>query len=478
MTTKSTRTWVLILSSVASLMVALDALVVSTALSTIRLDLGASIEQLEWTVNAYNLSFAVLLMTGAAIGDRLGRRRVFAGGLALFVAASAACALAPDVGTLIAARAVQGAGAAAIMPMALVLLSANFPTELRGRAMGLFSGITGLAVLSGPVVGGAIAQGAAWEWIFWLNVPIGLVAIPLVLRRMPESFGARARIDVAGLALVTGAALGVVWGLVRGNSAGWGSLEVVGSLVAGIGLGVAFVAVELRARAPMLPMRLFRSRAFAAGNATVFFLLASLFGAVFFAAQFLQTALGYGPLDAGLRLLPWTAMLFFVAPIAGSLLNRLGERPLIVTGLTLQAVGMAWIGVVADPSVSYGQLVPAFVIAGACVSMALPAAQTAVMGAVAPAEAGKASGTFNTMRQLGGVFGIALLVAVFAGAGGYASPAIFVDGFGPAIGVSAGLAVIGAVTGLALPRRRAVVAPGGRAGRRGGVMSRYQFIDP
>ncbi|MFL5851375.1 MAG: MFS transporter [Solirubrobacteraceae bacterium] len=463
MTTSRTRTWVLILSSVASLMVALDALVVSTALSTIRLDLGASIEQLEWTVNAYNLSFAVLLMTGAAIGDRLGRRRVFAGGLALFVAASAACALAPDVGTLIAARAVQGAGAAAIMPMALALLSANFPSELRGRAMGAFSGITGLAVLSGPVVGGALAQGAAWEWIFWVNVPIGLIAIPLVLRRMPESFGARARIDVAGLALVTGAALGVVWGLVRGNSAGWGSLEVVGSLAAGLALGIGFVAVELRVRAPMLPMRLFRSRPFAAGNATTFFLLASLFGAVFFAAQFLQTALGYGPLDAGLRLLPWTAMLFFVAPVAGSLLNRLGERRLIVTGLSLQALGMAWIGLVADPSVAYGELVPAFVIAGAGVSMALPAAQTAVMGAVAPAEAGKASGTFNTMRQLGGVFGIALLVAVFAGAGGYASPAAFVDGFGPAAGVSAGLAVIGAVTGLALPRRRTVAAPAGAA---------------
>jgi EmrB/QacA subfamily drug resistance transporter len=463
MTTSRTRTWVLILSSVASLMVALDALVVTTALPTIRLDLGASIEQLEWTVNAYNLSFAVLLMTGAAIGDRLGRRRLFAGGLALFVAASAACALAPDVGTLIAARAVQGAGAAAIMPTALALLSANFPSELRGRAMGLFSGITGLAVLSGPVVGGALAQGAAWEWIFWVNVPIGLIAIPLVLRRMPESFGARVRIDAAGLALVTGAALGIVWGLVRGNSAGWGSLEVVGSLAAGVALGIGFVAVELRVRAPMLPMRLFRARPFAAGNATTFFLLASLFGAVFFAAQFLQTALGYGPLDAGLRLLPWTAMLFFVAPIAGSLLNRLGERPLIVTGLTLQAIGMTWIGLVADPSVSYGELVPAFVIAGAGVSMALPAAQTAVMGAVAPAEAGKASGTFNTTRQLGGVFGIAVLVAVFAGAGGYASPAAFVDGFGPAIGVSAGLAVIGAVTGLALPRRRAVGTPAGAA---------------
>jgi predicted MFS family arabinose efflux permease len=246
---------------------------------------------------------------------------------------------------------------------------------------------------------------------------------------------------------------------VRGNSAGWGSLEVVGSLAAGLALGIGFVAVELRVRAPMLPMRLFRSRPFAAGNATTFFLLASLFGAVFFAAQFLQTALGYGPLDAGLRLLPWTAMLFFVAPVAGSLLNRLGERRLIVTGLSLQALGMAWIGLVADPSVAYGELVPAFVIAGASVSMALPAAQTAVMGAVAPAEAGKASGTFNTMRQLGGVFGIALLVAVFAGAGGYASPAAFVDGFGPAAGVSAGLAVIGAATGLALPRRRAVAAP-------------------
>src|SRR3954447_25438832 len=463
MTTTRTRTWVLILSSVASLMVALDALVVSTALSTIRLDLGASIEQLEWTVNAYNLSFAVLLMTGAAIGDRLGRRRVFAGGLALFVAASAACALAPDVGTLIAARAVQGAGAAAIMPMALVLLSANFPTELRGRAMGLFSGITGLAVLGGPVVGGAIAQGAAWEWIFWLNVPIGLVTIPLVLRRLPESFGVKARIDIPGLALVTGAALGVVWGLVRGNASGWGSAEVVASLAAGIGVAGAFVVGEVRASAPMLPMRLFRSRAFAAGNATVFFLLASLFGAVFFAAQFMQTGLGYGPLDAGLRLLPWTAMLFFVAPIAGSLLNRLGERPLIVTGLSLQAIGMAWIGLIADPSMPYGELVPAFVIAGGGVSMALPAAQTAVMGAVAPAEAGKASGTFNTMRQLGGVFGIAVLVAVFAGAGGYASPAIFVEGFGPAAGVSAGLAVIGAVTGLALPRRRTVGAPAGAA---------------
>ena len=452
MTAKTTRTWVLALTSVASLMVALDALVVTTALSTIRVDLGASIEQLEWTVNAYNLSFAVLLMTAAAVGDRFGRRRMFAAGLGLFVAASAACALAPDVGWLIAARAVQGVGAAMITPVALALLSANYPAELRGKAMGLFAGITGLAVLAGPVVGGAIAQGAAWEWIFWLNVPIGLAAIPLVLRRIPESYGRRARLDFTGLALVTGAALGIVWALVRGNAAGWGSVEVVGALAAGIVLAIAFVAWELRAPEPMLPMGFFRSRGFAAGNASVFFLIASLFGAAFFLAQFLQNSLGYGPLGTGLRLMPWTATLFIVAPIAGSLVNRVGERPLIVGGLLLQAIGMAWIGLIASPSMDYVDMVPALVLAGTGVSMAIPATQNVVMSAVPATEAGKASGTYNMLRQLGGVFGIALLVAVFTGAGGYASPQAFTSGFAPAIGVTAGLALIGAVAGLGLPR--------------------------
>ena len=452
MTAKATRTWVLALTSVASLMVALDALVVTTALSTIRVDLGASIEQLEWTVNAYNLSFAVLLMTAAAVGDRFGRRRMFAAGLGLFVAASAACALAPDVGWLIAARAVQGVGAAMITPVALALLSANYPAELRGKAMGLFAGITGLAVLAGPVVGGAIAQGAAWEWIFWLNVPIGLAAIPLVLRRIPESYGRRARLDFMGLALVSGAALGVVWALVRGNAAGWGSVEVVGALAAGIVLAIAFVAWESRAPEPMLPMGFFRSRGFAAGNASVFFLIASLFGAAFFLAQFLQTSLGFGPLGTGLRLMPWTATLFIVAPIAGSLVNRVGERPLIFGGLLLQAVGMAWIGLIASPSMDYVDMVPALVLAGTGVSMAIPATQNVVMSAVPATEAGKASGTYNMLRQLGGVFGIALLVAVFSAAGGYASPQAFTNGFAPAIGVTAGLALIGAVVGLGLPR--------------------------
>ena len=451
--------WVLILTSVASLMVALDVTVVSTALSTIRLHLHASISQLEWTVNAYALSFAVLLMTGAALGDRLGRRRVFAAGLALFAAASAACAVSPSVGWLITARAVQGVGAAVIAPTSLALLSGAFPPERRGQALGIFGGITGLAVVAGPVVGGAVTQGLAWQWIFWLNVPIGLVAIPLVLTRMDESFGPRAALDVPGLGLVTGAALGIVWGLVRGNTSGWGSVEVLGALVAGVLLGILFVTWELRATTPMLPMRLFTARGFAAGNASGFLMFGALFSAVFFMAQFFQTSLGQSPLAAGLRLIPWTGTVFIVAPIAGALVDRIGERPLMVAGLLMQAGGLAWVALIARTDVPYAQMVAPLAIAGVGISMALPAAQNAVMGSVAPTEIGKASGTFSMMRQLGGAFGLAIAVAVFSGAGSYLSPGAFSNGFAPAIAVSASISLLGALAGAWVPVRQIVSGP-------------------
>lgn len=458
---KATRAWVLVLTSVASFMISLDTQVVATALSTIRLHLGASIEELEWTVNAYILSFAVFLLTGAALGDRFGRRRMFVAGLRLFVAASAACALAPNVGWLIAARAVQGGGAALAMPLALTLLSAAFPPERRGRALGIFGSVTGLALIVGPVVGGALAQGLAWQWIFWLNIPIGVLVIPLVLRRIPESFGPRTALDMGGLVLVTGAALGMVWGLVRGNSAGWSSLEVVATLTSGVGLSVAFVAWELHARVPMVPMRFFRSRAFSAGNAANFLLFATMNGAVFFMAQFLQTAQGDGPLAAGLRLLPWTATLFVVAPISGALVNRIGERTLVVGGLLLLAVGMAWIALIATPSLPYVELIAPLIVSGCGASMAIPASQNSVVSAVAANEIGKASGAFIMLRQLGGVFGVAILVAVFAGAGSFRSAQAFSNGFAPAIGVSAALSLVGAIAGMALPRRHkmALVQP-------------------
>jgi EmrB/QacA subfamily drug resistance transporter len=445
--------WVIALTGLGSLMAALDTLVVATALSTIRVDLGASVEALEWTVNAYNLSFAVLLITAAALGDRYGRRKLYAAGLGLFACASALCALAPTVGWLIAARAAQGAGAALVMPLGLALLSAAFPRERRGTAIGIFSAITGLSVASGPVVGGAVVDGLNWEWIFWINVPIGLAAIPLVLGRMDESRGPDRSLDIRGLALVTTAALGIVWGLVRGNAAGWGSVEVLGTLVVGAVLLAAFVAWEMRVLEPMLPMRFFRSRAFSASSAAMFFTFASLFSAVFFLAQLLQTGLGYGPLDAGLRLVPWTATFITVAPVAGALADRIGERPLMVLGLSLQAVGMAWLALIADPSVAYSSMIVPLIVAGVGISMAIPAAQSSAVGSVAEGAIGKAAGTNSMMRELGGVFGIAVTVAVFASAGSYASAATFIDGFAPAIGIAGALALAGAAVGLALPGR-------------------------
>jgi len=290
--TTAAQAWVLGLTSVSSLMVALDALVVTTALPVIRVHLHASLAGLEWTVNAYVLSLAVLLMTGAALGDRFGRRRLFAAGMGLFTAASAACALAPGI-WLIAARAVQGAGAAVMLPLGLALLSAGFPPEQRPRALGIFGAVTGLGVVLGPLVGGAVVQGLTWPWIFWINIPVGLVAIALTHVRIGESFGPDSALDLPGLLLVTGGVFGVVWALVRGNAVGWGSAEVVTALAAGAALGAAVIAWELRARSPMLPMRLFRSRPFASGNAAIFFLWGSALGAVFFLAQFLQIALRY-----------------------------------------------------------------------------------------------------------------------------------------------------------------------------------------
>jgi EmrB/QacA subfamily drug resistance transporter len=454
MDTKPRNGWVLALTSVASLMVALDTLVVSTALTTIRHDLGASIEELEWTVNSYNLSLAVLLMPAAALGDRFGRRRMFAIGLGLFAATSAACALAPGVGWLIAARAVQGAGAALVISLALAIVSAAYPAERRGAAIGILEGITGLAVVAGPVIGGAISQGLSWEWIFWVNVPIGLVALPLAVDRIEESFGSDTALDVRGLALVAGGALGIVWGLVRGNTAGWGSLEVLLALAAGAALVAAFVAWELRTREPMLPMRFFRSSAFSAGNAATFFLFASLFGAVFFFAQFLQTSLGHDPLEAGLRLVPWTATLFAVAPIAGALADRIGERPLVVGGLALQAAGMAWLAAIAEPGLAFTEMLAPSIVTGIGASAAIPTSANAVVGAVPGDAVGKAAGANGMVRELGGVLGIAVAVAVFAGLGSYASAEAFSDGFAPAIGVAAALSLAGAAAGLALPARR------------------------
>ena len=448
------KRWVLALTSVGSLMAVLDAMAVAATLGTIRTDLGASLEALEWTMNAYNLSFAVLLLAGAALGDRFGRRRMFVAGLAVFVAASAACALSTSAAALIVARAVQGAGAALIMPLAMTLLSAAFPPQERGKALGLFSSITGLGLIAGPVLGGAIAAAGSWPWIFWINIPLGVVLIPLARARLPESFGAATAVDAPGVALVTGSAFAVVWALMRGNEAGWAGAEVLTACALAALFAIAFVVWERRAAQPMIPMRFFGARGFSSGIAACFLFCAGMYGVVFLLPQFLQLAQGRDALGAGLRLLPWTAMLFVFAPLGGVLVNRLGERRITVAGLVVQALGQAWIARVASPDVAYATLVPALVLAGAGVSLAMPAAQNAVFNAVARADAGKASGVYNMARFLGGMAGIAIAAAVFQAQGGFASPAAFSDGFGAAMTVSAILSLAAAAAGLWLPAQR------------------------
>jgi EmrB/QacA subfamily drug resistance transporter len=453
MTARTRTLWTFAVTSIALFMVVLDNLVVSTALPVIRVDLGASIEQLEWIVNAYTLTFAVFLLTGAALGDRFGRKRLFMIGVALFTGASAAAAVAPSTDWLIAARAFQGVGGAIVTPLTLTLLSAAVSAERRGVALGAWSGIAGLAVAMGPLVGGAVVEGISWQWIFWLNVPVGIFLLPLATQ-LRESRGPDKALDLTGLALGSVGLLGLVWGLVNGNSHGWTSPQIVGALVVGALLIAAFVAYELRARAPMLPMRFFRDRAFSAANGASLFMYFGMFGSIFLLTQFFQTAQGYSPLEAGIRVLPWTAMPIFVAPIAGALSDRIGGRPLMATGLALQAAGLAWIAAVSTPTIGYEALVGPFVLSGIGMGMFFAPVANVVLSAVRRDEEGKASGVNNTIREVGGVFGVAILASIFTRYGGYESPATFTDGLVVATWVGAAVVGVGSLVALAIPRKR------------------------
>jgi len=449
--------WTLAITSVALFMVSLDNLVVTTALPVIRLDLHASISQLEWTVNAYTLTFAVLLLTGAALGDRFGRRRMFSIGLLLFTVASAGAALATTANQLEIARAAQGVGAAIVTPLTLTILSAAVPRERRGLALGIWGGIGGLAIALGPLVGGAIVNGVSWHWIFWINVPIGLVLAPLALARLDESYGPDSTLDLPGLGLASAGLLGIVWGLVNGNSHGWTSTGIVTALVAGVLLVGGFVAWELRAKSPMLPMQFFRSRTFSLTNVASLLMFFGMFGSIFLLAQFFQTVQHYSPLAAGVRILPWTAMPIFVAPIAGALSDRIGGQRLMALGLTLQSAGLLWIASVMSATTPYSDLVGPFVLSGAGMALFFAPVANVVLSSVRPEQEGKASGATNAIRELGGVFGVAVLASIFSRVGGYESAASFVHGTQTAVYVGGAVVALGAVASALIPRRRAVV---------------------
>jgi EmrB/QacA subfamily drug resistance transporter len=448
--------WTFAISSIALFMAALDNLVVTTALPVIRASFQANLAELEWIVNAYTLTFAVLLLTGAALGDRFGRKRIFIIGLAIFTGGSAIAALSSTVEVLIAARAIQGLGGAIITPLSLTILSAAVPKERRAVALGAWGGIAGLAIAIGPLVGGAIAEGLAWQFIFWINVPIGLVAIPLAMARLTETYGPSSRLDLPGLGLVSGGLFAIVWGLVRGNELGWTSPEIVGTLAVGAVLVAAFVAWEARTAEPMLPLSFFRSRQFSAANTVSLLMTFGMFGSIFLLAQFFQVVQGYSPLEAGVRTLPWTIMPVFVAPLAGLVSTRTGTRPLLVLGMALQAIALAWLSVVSSPTAEYLTLAPAFVIAGAGMGLFFAPIANVVLSAVRPEEEGKASGANNAIRELGGVFGVAVLASVFSSNGSYATGQSFVDGLVPAMRIGAVVVGLGAVAALALAGRARV----------------------
>jgi EmrB/QacA subfamily drug resistance transporter len=444
----------LALTCIPAFMVALDNLVVTTTLPSIRADVGASVAELGWTLNAYVLAFGVFMLTGALLGDRLGRRRMFCAGVLVFAAASAACALAPSGAALIAARAVQGIGAALVMPLSLALLTDAFPPQRRGIAIGIYGGVTGSAVALGPVVGGAVAEGLSWQWIFWLNVPLGLVTATLAARLLDEAFGERRPVDWLGLVLASGGLTGLVWGVIRGNESGWGSTEIVAALAGGAVALVAFVVWQLHARSPMLPRRLFRHDGFVAANAATFLMAASLVGAAFLIPQFLQSAQGDGPLEAGLKLLPWTGAPMFVAPLAGALADRIPARTLIVSGLTLQGLAFAWMAAVVEPGTGYGTLMPPLLVAGVGIGLVFPAVAHAIVGDAQGRDLGVASAVNNTFREIGAVFGVAVSIAVFTAEGGYAPATSFADGLAPALAVAAAMALAGAAAGASRRMRK------------------------
>jgi len=452
-TTRVRPGWVLGLTSTAFFMVVLDSLVVMTALPQMQHDLHADLDSLQWTVNSYGITFAAGVVTAAALGDRFGRRRVYHLGLTLFTVASAVCALAPSTEALIAARTVQGVGAAVVMPLSLTILMNVFPLERRGFVLGVSTGLAGLAVAAGPLVGGAVTEGLDWHWIFWLNVPIGAVVIAFGCRLLPESRGAREPLDLVGVSLLTGSVVALVWGLVRGNDVGWASTEIVATLLAGSALLVAFVGWENRSPSPAVPLRMFAHRDFSAGSIASF-LMGATPAAAFLVTQEFQFARGYSPLSTGVRLLPFFATPMLVSPIAGAVSDRIGRRPIMVLGLGVQAVGYAWVALRGSLDVSWLEIDAALLVAGIGISMALPTVPTAVLNTVSEDDIGKASGVNNMAQRFGAVFAVAVATAVFSATGRLGSPATVTAGFQPAMWSTVAFAALSAIAAFAIGARR------------------------
>ncbi|WP_308468314.1 MFS transporter [Rathayibacter soli] len=452
----------IVTASLPMFMATLDNLVVTNALPVISRDLSANIQELQWVINAYALAFATFMLLAVALGDRFGRRTVFVIGIAVFTGASALSALSTEPWMLIASRAIQGVGAAALMPLSLTLLAGSVSEKLRPAAIGIWGGISGLGVALGPLIGGAVVQGWNWQAIFWLNVPLGIIAVPLIFLVLPNSFGERVRADVVGVALAGLGVFGLVYGIVRGNDAGWDSFEVLTTLIGGTALLLVFIWWEGRTASPLLPLRLFRDRSFTVANLVGIAFSFGIFGAVFILIQYLQIVQGHTPLEAGVMTMPWTMAPMIVAPLAGLLAPRIGTRLPIVVGLVLLAGALTWIAMTMTRTTPYDELFPAFAVAGIGMGLVFAPSATAVLANMPPEDHGKASGTNSTLREIGTALGVAVLTAVFTGAGGQLTPTGYVDAAIPAVYVGAAVLAAAAVIALALPNgRRPRVASSG-----------------
>jgi EmrB/QacA subfamily drug resistance transporter len=433
-------------------MATLDNLVMTSALPVISRNLQPNVEQLQWFVNAYTIVFATLMIPAATLGDRLGRRRTFVIGIVVFALGSIGSALSSTPAELIASRALQGVGGAAILPLSLALLAGAVPASRRAMAIGVWGGVSGLGVALGPVIGGAVVDGLSWEAIFWLNVPVALVAVPLALRALPESARTSTHLDVIGLALsATGVLLGV-WAIVGANERGWGSATTIGMLTLTVALIAAFVLRQRRTDHPLVPLRLFGARSFSVSNAASFAFSLGMFGAVFLLTQYLQIGGGYSPFAAGVRTLPWTAAPMLVAPVAGMLAPRFGVRPFVAGGLALQTVALGWLALLIGPTVDYPSFVPAFVLAGIGMGLTFAPVATAVLADLPDADHATASSVNATIREVGVALGVAVLTAVFLAAGGAFDPGAFADGLTPALWVGTAIVGLGAIASLLMPR--------------------------
>ena len=446
--------WVAVLAaSLPMFMATLDNLVMTTALPVVRADLGSTVGQLSWFLNAYTLVFATFMLPAATLGDRLGRRRVMVAGVSVFTLASVASALSTSSGALIAARAVQGLGAAAIMPLSLTLLAAAVPAGRRAVAIGVWGGVSGLGVALGPVVGGAVVEGVSWQAIFWLNVPVAAVALPLLLVAVPESRGLWQRLDLPGTAMLGGAVFLGIWGLVHGNDDGWSDPRVLMPLVAAAALVPAYVSWARGRADAVLPLRLFSSRGFSVANVIGLFFTIGMFGTVFLLSQYLQVVQGYSPLEAGLRTLPWTAAPMVVAPLAGMLSARTGLRSLLLVGLVLQTASLVWFAYLTEAGSGYPSFVVPLAMAGVGMGLTFAPSATAVLEGLPEDDFAIASSANSTIREFGVALGVALLTAVFLGNGGQISPVGYDGAIGPALLTGAAAVAVAVVAALFAPGR-------------------------